>query len=68
MTANPIRATRLLPVFFLLLFLLPASSRAAEFALGAKAGTLGFGAELTAGVNERLDFRLRRDWLDPYRS
>ena len=56
MNTNPIRAIRLLSA--VLLLLVPASGRAADFALGAKAGTLGFGAELTAGVHERLDFRL----------
>lgn len=56
MNTNPNRAFRLLPL--VLLLLVPAAGQAAEFALGAKAGTLGFGAELTAGIHERLDFRL----------
>lgn len=56
MKTNPTRALRLLPA--ILLLLLPAPGQAADFALGAKAGTLGFGAELTVGINERLDFRL----------
>lgn len=56
MKTRSTRAFALLPACFLLL--LPAAARAQGFALGAKAGTLGFGAELTAGLHERLDFRL----------
>lgn len=62
MNANPNRASRLLPL--LLLLLVPGSAQAAELALGAKAGTLGFGAELTAGLHERLDFRLGAQGFD----
>lgn len=56
MRLTTIRAALAVSALFLSLSAPPAT--AADFALGAKASTLGFGLELTAGLSEQVDIRL----------
>lgn len=50
--------------FTVLLFVFAASPGAAQVALGAKAGTLGAGAELTVGLSRQLNTRLGLNAFD----
>jgi hypothetical protein len=49
--------TRIVPILFLAFLISPNLLSAQGFAVGARAGTLGFGAEAALGLNENLAFR-----------